>query len=548
MFPPHTEIQQVVPEIESAIQPVLDALSDHIAILNNKGEIVAVNTAWRRLASTGNFRRDNCGIGQMYLTVCQRPTVMNLPDPGQITPGLRDLVDGVSDRYQQEYCVHSPLGRCWYQLRASRFELQGESRLLVAHQDVSDLKAARQQRKGPRNVASHKVLNLLGYRKSRFVRKEAPRKMAESQQTAQLPYDQSPSALFAVTPEGRIVNCNAAAQRIFGYRREELEDTSIDRILNDPRYNSDNLHKLNGNHKHALIGKHRNGDEFPILFHLDKSQGMGAGLCTVTVQDLTETENSQDENRDARAKRDARGAGRERRGLNSQFLTTMAHELRTPLASIRLSYDMLTHYDKQATEDERAQYLDNIRLQVDHLNEVLGDVMSLSKADRGELEFNPERGDLTTFCHNIVESFQINHLHSHKIHFECASAELFADFDRRLLRRAVTNLIDNAIKYSPRGGNVIFCLWQEGDCAHISVSDEGIGIPPEEAEFLFDAFHRASNVGSLPGTGLGLAIAKQALERHGGAISLPAQSDIGATFFIELPLKSERERGHSLSI
>ncbi|MCY4069794.1 MAG: PAS domain-containing sensor histidine kinase [Chloroflexi bacterium] len=542
MFPLHTEIQEASPEVESAIQPVLDALRDHIAILNDKGEIVAVNAAWRRLASTGNLRRDNCGIGQIYLTLCQRSTAMNLPDAAQITAGIRDLVDGISDRYQQEYLVHSPLGRCWYQLRAARFELQGESRVLVAHQDVSDLKAARQQQKGPRKVASHKTINLLGYRKARFIQKEAPRRVTESQQTAQLLYDQSPSARFAVTPEGRIVNCNAAAQRIFGYSREELEDTSIDRIFKDTHYNSDNLHELNGNHKHALIGRRRNGDEFPILFNFDKLEGIGTGLCTVTVQDLSETENSQDENRDAR------NVEGNMQGLNGQFLTMMAHELRSPLASIRLSYDMLTHYSKQATEDERAQYLDNIRLQVDHLNEVLGDVMSLSKADRGELEFNPERGDLTTFCHNIVESFQINHSHSHKIDFECASAELFANFDRRLLRRAVTNLIDNAIKYSPRGGNVIFCLWQEGARAHISVSDEGIGIPPDEAGFLFDAFHRASNVGSLPGTGLGLAIAKQAIERHGGVVSLPPQSDIGATFFIELPLESEREQGRSLSI
>ena len=509
MFPLHTEIQQASPEVKGAIQPVLDALSDHIAILNNKGEIVAVNAAWRRLASTDNVMRDNCGVGQIYVTLCQRSRVMHLPDAGQISAGIRDLVDGISDHYQQAYRVHSPVRRCWYQLRATRFEIQGESRVLVAHQDVSDLK-------------------------------EAPCMVAESQQTAELHYDQGPTALFAVTTEGRIVHCNAAAQRIFGYRREELEDTSINRILNDPRYNCDNLHELNGNHKHALIAKRRNGDVFPILFNFAKSQGMDSGLCMVTVQDLSESSDSPDEHRDAH---DAEG---ERQGLNGQFLTMMAHELRSPLASIRLSHDMLTHYSKRVTEDERAQYLDNIRLQVEHLNEVLGDVMSLSKAERGELEFNPERGDLTTFCHNIVESFQINHSHSHKIDFECASAELFADFDRRLLRRAVTNLIDNAIKYSPLGGNVIFCLWQEDDRALISVSDEGIGIPPDEAAFLFDAFHRASNVGSLPGTGLGLAIAKQAVERHGGVISLPLQSDIGATFYIELPLNSDRELGRSL--
>lgn len=221
--------------------------------------------------------------------------------------------------------------------------------------------------------------------------------------------------------------------------------------------------------------------------------------------------------------------------MNSQLISMMAHELRNPLASIRLSYDMLTHYGKRASEDERSQYLDNIRLQVEHLNEVLGDVMRLSQANQSELEFKPERGDLKTFCHSIVESFQINHSHSHNVSFECPCAELFADFDRRLLRRALSNLLENAIKYSPAGGAVMCRLWQAKDRVYLRLRDEGIGIPPGEADCLFDAFKRASNVGSLPGTGLGLAIAKQAIDQHGGEISLPPQAAVGATLLIALP-------------
>lgn len=540
MFPPFTEVQHASPELESALQSVIDAWSDHVAILNSEGEIVAVNAAWHDLASRETLTGGSYGIGQMYLTVCQHSTVMRLPEAGQISAGIRELVDGQSAQFQHEYRVRSPRRPCWYQLRATRFELGGDSRLLVAHQDVSALTAAGRQRRDPRPVASHNNADRLG-RRERFNEKLAPRKAADSQQAAQPAHDQSPQALFAVTPEGRILHCNAAAQRIFGYRPEELEDTSIDRILSDPRYCSDNLHELNGNHNRTLIARRRNGDTFPILFNLAKSPDTDARPYTVTIRDLSDAAMPGD------ATRDSQDAEQQRRELNGQFLTTMAHELRTPLASIRLSYDMLTHYAKHASADERAQYLDNIRLQVEHLNEVLGDVMSLSKAERGELEFHPERGDLTTFCHNIIESFQLTHAHSHRIDFQSAPAEIVADFDRRLLRRALTNLIDNAIKYSPRGGNVIFCLWRDDKRARISVSDEGIGIPPDEAEFLFDAFRRASNVGSLPGTGLGLAIARQAVERHGGAISLPPQSQIGATFLIELPLRSEPEPDRSLS-
>ena len=504
MFPLHTETQQVSPEAEYLIQPVLDTLSGHIAILNDCGEIIAVNAAWRKLAYDDIFTRDSYGIGQSYVTACQRSTCLNLPDAAQTTVGIYELIDGKRDLYRHEYPAQTPLERRWFLLRASRFVLQGELRIIVIHQDLDDLKDAQQ-------------------------------KLAESQQAVQLSLDQSPTAVLTVAPDGRIESCDALAERIFGFGRDELAGTYLTRILSDPRYHGDNLHEFNGNHGHKLTGRRRNGDEFPMVFKLDKIHGYNGGLCTVTAQDMTE--NEQRENQAARGALDTE---QEPLQMDSHFLSLMAHELRTPLASIRLSYDMLTHYGKQATEDEHLQYLDNIRLQVDHLNEVVGDVMSLSKANRGELEFNPERGDLTTFCHNIVESFQINHLRSHNVVFECPVAELFVDFDRRLLRRAVTNLTDNAIKYSPQGGNVLFRLWQEDNRAHMTVSDQGIGIPPDEAEFLFDAFHRASNVGSLPGTGLGLAIAKQAVERHGGEISLPPQSAVGATFCIELPLHAGR--------
>lgn len=510
MFPLRAEIHRLNPEEESLVQPILDTLSDHIAILNDRGEIIAVNAAWRGLASEDMFARDNYGIGLAYVTVCQRSTVMNLPDAAQSALGIHDFIDGNSEHYQQEYPANSPPDRRWYLLRASRFNLHGETRILVAHQDISDLK-------------------------------DTQAKSGESQRPPQQLLDQKLEAVLAVTPQGRIENCDSAAERIFGYRRDELEGASITRILGDTRCRGDNLHEFNGNHGHALTGKRRNSDEFPVLFKFDSLKGKRNGQYTVSVQDVTERESMPSEKGQWQAEPVAQADNQERQRFNSQFLTMMAHELRTPLASIRLSYDMLTHYGKLATEDERIEYLDNISAQVEHLNEVVRDVMSLSKADRGELEFNPEHGDLTTFCHNIVESFQINHLHSHKVEFVCASAELFADFDRRLLRRALTNLLDNAIKYSPQGGNVRCRLSGELDGLRISVSDEGIGIPPDDAEYLFDAFHRASNVGSLPGTGLGLAIAKQAIERHGGTIVLLPQSGIGATFCIELPISTERQ-------
>ena len=232
---------------------------------------------------------------------------------------------------------------------------------------------------------------------------------------------------------------------------------------------------------------------------------------------------------------------RDRHAMKDRCLSMMSHELRTPLASIQLSHDMLAQYGKRTSADERQQYLDNIRLQVRQLNEIVSDVVSLSKSDRYEAGFEPGRHDLVAFCRDIVESFRLYRQEAHNLMFDCESENISAVFDEKLLRRALRNLIGNAIKYSPDGGDIRIRLRRHRDSARISVADDGIGIPEADAGFLFQAFHRASNVGSLPGSGLGLAIARQALELHGGEISFQTEVGVGTTFIVLLPLRPNSE-------
>jgi signal transduction histidine kinase len=110
--------------------------------------------------------------------------------------------------------------------------------------------------------------------------------------------------------------------------------------------------------------------------------------------------------------------------------------------------------------------------------------------------------------------------------------------DPKLLRRALTNLLYNAVKYSPSQKQVTFELACSPDYgAIIRIKDQGIGIPEDDLHRLFDSFHRAANVGTIPGTGLGLVIAKEAIELHGGTITVQSQVGIGTTFTIALPLQ-----------
>src|SRR5262245_61417784 len=109
--------------------------------------------------------------------------------------------------------------------------------------------------------------------------------------------------------------------------------------------------------------------------------------------------------------------------------------------------------------------------------------------------------------------------------------------DERLLRHILNNLLSNAVKYSPQGSEVTFLLERRDESAAIEIQDRGIGIPLEDQPRMFESFHRASNVENRPGTGLGLAIVKQAVELHGGEISLKSAVGAGTRFTVMLPLR-----------
>jgi PAS domain S-box-containing protein len=227
---------------------------------------------------------------------------------------------------------------------------------------------------------------------------------------------------------------------------------------------------------------------------------------------------------------------REMRTLKERFLTMMSHELRTPLALIRLSHDMLRQYGDVSTPDERQQFLDNINVQVLHLTDLVADVLTVSRAERMAEEFSPEVADLITFCRTIVEEYDLTYHRTHPITFACSARILRAPIDKRLLRHALTNLLGNAIKYSPHGGVIEFGLQAAGRQARITIADQGIGISKEDIQRLFEPFHRGGNVETIQGTGLGLAIVNEAIKAHGGSISVESTVGQGSTFTIKIPM------------
>lgn len=221
--------------------------------------------------------------------------------------------------------------------------------------------------------------------------------------------------------------------------------------------------------------------------------------------------------------------------LKNRFMSLVAHEIRTPLASIQLAAEMLGLRGDMMQSDVRRRHTDRIQNQIERLTRLLDEVLMISRAQELKLEFNPHLMDIRHLCAEIVEEFNEAD-GSHHVVFTVHGQPVMIAADERLLRQALNNLISNAIKYSPGQKTVNLRLIYTPTEVLIEVEDQGIGIPEADQPALFEVFQRGTNVGNIPGTGLGLVIAKQAVRLHGGKISFESQAGHGTTFTIRLPL------------
>jgi len=221
--------------------------------------------------------------------------------------------------------------------------------------------------------------------------------------------------------------------------------------------------------------------------------------------------------------------------LKSRFISMTSHEFRTPLSMILSSAQLLEQYGQQLAAERTLNHLRRIQANAKQMGDLLDDVLTVAKADAGKLTFHPRALDIQRFCQELVEEVQLTVGAAHTVTFAHRGQCNDVYADESLLRQIMHNLLSNAIHYSDPGSPVRFELTCSDDRVTFQVSDQGIGIPPEEQGRLFEAFHRASNAGHIPGTGLGLAIVKRAVDLHGGAIAVSSQVGKGTTFTVTIP-------------
>lgn len=348
-----------------------------------------------------------------------------------------------------------------------------------------------------------------------------------------------------VVQDGRMVFANPALERIVGHPRAYLLSQPFTATVHP-----DDVQGMVSRHQRRLRGEAvEEHYGFRILTQAGEVRSLELSAVTLEWESRAATlmfvVDATARLQAEQAQREAVQHQAEMASLKARFVAMASHEFRTPLAAIHGSVELLQHYEERMSHAQKVSTLQQIDESVARMTHMLENVLLIGRHDAGQLEFRPAPLALGRFCKTLLDELRS----AMAVEYERAHwlVELPPDhteyvLDATLLRNMLSNLLSNALKYSPQGGQVHLQVHDLGATVRLSVRDQGIGIPQADQAQLFDGFQRASNVGSIPGTGLGLAIVKQAVQRHSGDITLHSEPGQGSCFTITLPLLPRSEK------
>ena len=340
-----------------------------------------------------------------------------------------------------------------------------------------------------------------------------------------------PDAVIMINKNGNIVFLNKQTEQIFGYKKNELIGQQIEKLIptrfhtHHPQirmnYFTNPQNRLMGTDT-ELFGLRKDGEEFPVEISLNPLHMKDEMVAVATVRDMTE-----------RKKMDK---------LKNEFISVLSHELRTPLTSIKGSLDLLTTGMMSDLSALGSQTLLNLaKKNCERLVRLINDILDVEKIESGHMEFLFKPIILSDLLKEAVmanqpygEHFQVK---IKLLHYQ-ENIIVDADYDR--LIQVLSNLISNAIKFSPPAGEVTVSSTLHHNQVQVSVTDHGPGIPVAFQSKIFQKFAQADSTLSREhsGTGLGLNISKTIIERHGGSIFFKTKANQGTTFSFNLPIKA----------
>jgi PAS domain S-box-containing protein len=351
-------------------------------------------------------------------------------------------------------------------------------------------------------------------------------------------------AIFLLAPDGRILTWNLGAQRIKGYTADEIIGQHFSRFYTAEEQEAGRPATLLG--WAAEYGRYedegwrvrKDGTRFwadVILTALRDESGEPYAFAKIT-RDLTERKAAEERERALLVEREARSAAEEALRTRDRFLSIASHELKTPAASLSLTVESLQRASANGRldADRLSASLARLGTATDRLGMLVDELLDVSRLTAGRMEFRSEPIDLAALTRDVIDRFSavddLTRIHLGGV----VRAWVLGDASR--LDLVVTNLIDNAVKYSDADAPVELEVSEAGDGVSLAVRDRGFGLDEEASARLFEAFGRGLNAEHIPGLGLGLYISHQIVERHGGRIDARARPDgHGSEFTMWLP-------------
>jgi PAS domain S-box-containing protein len=372
-------------------------------------------------------------------------------------------------------------------------------------------------------------------------------------------------AIFMLDPAGHVISWNAGAERIKGYTAAEIIGQHFARFYPPEDLAWDKPGQALA--EAARTGRvedegwrlRQDGTRFwanVVITALYDQSGQLRGFGKVT-RDMTERRRAEEALKQTTADLEQRVAERTAalRAANQRlreavrqredFLAIASHELRTPLSTTKAYVQLLARALGGAglSAGRPGEYMARLQQELARLEELVVDLLDATRLQQGRLELNRQPCNLTELAQQVLERFAhaAEHTPQHRLVLD-APAPVVGSWDRSRLDQVLSNLISNALKYSPAGGEVQVAVRLQAGQAAVTVADEGIGISDAEQAHLFTPFVRGESTSrGISGVGLGLYITKQIVERHGGTVTVQSWVGVGSTFTVCLPLAAPEQ-------
>jgi PAS domain S-box-containing protein len=367
---------------------------------------------------------------------------------------------------------------------------------------------------------------------------------------------ESSPAFFTITDlEGRIIMMNPVLQQFLGYDQENFEGQvfwEVFALEDDREIFRERIQTMQQTGQPVTYEAHlRTADDERVLVEwrasLIRQSDDQPRLVFAMGIDISDRERAEKLMREEERLRAALKQERQLSELRNQFMSTVSHEFRTPLATILTSTELLERHGERMSSSARQRRLERIKEQIEHLNTMVDEISTVIRTSNGYVQFRSTETSLPELIEGLIQDVQLSMRTSHMVDLQTNWTRGSIQADPRLIQHIFTNLLSNAMKYSPGSATVHVQLYDEDDEIVMIVRDEGIGIPPRDQDRLYDSFYRGSNVGARGGTGLGLRIVADCVNLYDGSISYQTGST-GTTFTIRLPIDPPKRATHGNSL